>query len=145
MNHGIIHLLLKVQHIVWQGDGVDLHLGVGILSLSGVPSGGVGEWLEWAMMSAMLVCDDLWGGVVGSGKWELSLLGQRGLPPLATGLLGAMGGGLLGEVHAESCPGILSIVLEKSSCISSTMLGPVAVSMGHSVMECREEIYINDH
>ena len=56
-----------------------------------------------------------------------------------------MGGGLLGEVCAESCSGILSIVLEKSSSISSTMLGLVAISLGHSVTECREEIGINDH
>ena len=65
--------------------------------------------------------------VVASSKWELSLLDQKGFPPLATRLLGTMGGSLLGEVHAESCPGILVIVLEKSSSISSAMLGPVAI------------------
>ena len=43
------------------------------------------------------------------------LLDWRGFPPLAAGLLGAMGGGLLGEVDAESCPGVSSIVPEKSS------------------------------
>ena len=83
--------------------------------------------------------------VVASGKWELSLLNQRRFPPLTTGLLGITGSGLMGEVHVEGCPGISSIVLEKSSSISSTMLGPVAISLGHSVMECGEEIGINDH
>ena len=82
---------------------------------------------------------------VASGKCELSLLDWRGFPPLATGLLGATGGGLPGEVHAEDCSGISSIVLEKSSSISSAMLGPVPISLGHSVMECGEEICINNH
>ena len=81
---------------------------------------------------------------VASGKWELSLLDWRGFPPLAVGLLGAMGGGLLGEVCAESYPGVSSIVLEKSSSISSAMLGPVAISLGHSVTECGEDISIDD-
>ena len=83
--------------------------------------------------------------MVASGTLELSLLDQRGLPLLAIGLLGAMGGGPLGEVCAGGCPGISYIVLDKSSSISSAMLGLVAISLGHSMMECREEIGVNNH
>ena len=82
---------------------------------------------------------------IASGKLELSLLNWKGLPLLATGVLCATGPGLLGEIHAEGCPHISSIALEKSPCISSAMLGLVAISLGHSVTECRVELGIDDH
>ena len=56
-----------------------------------------------------------------------------------------MGTGLLGEICTKGCSNISSIVLEKSPSISSAMLGPVAISLGYSVMECWVEISIDDH
>ena len=62
MNYGVIHLLLEVQHVVRQGNSIGLQLeGRGLLLLSGVPGLGEGEWLEWAVMSAIPTCDDLCG------------------------------------------------------------------------------------
>ena len=45
----------------------------------------------------------------------------------------------------EDSPGILNIGFNRSSSISSIMLGPVTISLGHSVMECGEETSVNDH
>ena len=45
----------------------------------------------------------------------------------------------------EDSPGILNIGFDKSSSISSIMLGPVTTLLGHSVMECGEETSVNDH
>ena len=65
-------------------------------------------------------------------------------PLLAAGVLDAMGAGLLGEIHTEGCPEESSIALERIPSISSTMLGPVAISLGYSVTECGVEIGIDD-
>ena len=83
--------------------------------------------------------------VAASGNLEVSLLVQGGTSPLpATGLLGATSGGLLGEVHMEGSPGVVNRGFDRRSSISSIMLGPVAISLGHSITECREETSIND-
>ena len=64
---------------------------------------------------------------------------------LAAGVLGTMSGGLLGETSAQNCFGMLDNAPDKSLSTSSSMLGLVTVSLGHSVTECREEIGIDNH
>ena len=44
----------------------------------------------------------------------------------------------------EGSPGIANIGSNRRFSISSVMLGLVAISLGHSVMECEEETSIND-
>ena len=63
----------------------------------------------------------------------------------AVGVLGATGGGLLGETGTRDCSDVLDNVLDKSFSTSSPMLSLVTVSLGHSVTECGEEIGIDDH
>ena len=45
----------------------------------------------------------------------------------------------------EDSPGILNMGFDKSSSISSIMLGPVTTSLGHYVTKCREETSVDDH
>ena len=45
----------------------------------------------------------------------------------------------------EYSPGISNIGFDKSSSISSVMLGPVTTLLGHSVTECGEETSVNNH
>ena len=56
-----------------------------------------------------------------------------------------MGGGFLGETGTPDCPGMLDNVPDKSLSTSSSMLGLVMVSLGHSVTECGEEIGVDDY
>ena len=44
----------------------------------------------------------------------------------------------------EGSPGIANIGFDRRSSISSIMLGPVAISLGHSVTECGEGAGIDD-
>ena len=44
----------------------------------------------------------------------------------------------------EDPPAISNIGFDKRSSISSIMLGPVTISLGHSVTQCGEETSIND-
>ena len=92
---------------------------------------GGGEQLEWAVMLAVPTYDESWGegGCCFRQTGAISSESE-GTPLLAAGVLGAMGTGLLGEIHTEGCPKISSIVLEKSPSISSAMLGLVAISHG---------------
>ena len=95
---------------------------------------------------------------------EVAASGNPGVPPLEgefSSLLAAGSGGfsslvaigsgrsasgcLLGELCTEDSPGISNIGFNKSSSISSVMLGPVTTSLGHSVMECGEETGVNDY
>ena len=83
---------------------------------------------------------------VASGKLGTISPESEGTSPLlATGVLDAMGAGLLGEIHMEGCHNVSSIVLERIPSISSIMLGPVAISLGYSVTECGVEIGIDNH
>ena len=76
---------------------------------------GEGEWLLWAMSSAMPTCNDCCGEV-----------------------------GLLGEMPMGSCSEVSGIAIDRSSSISVVMLGWETISLGHSVTECRDEISVEN-
>ena len=115
---------------------------VEMLVTSGVPGMGEGEWIEWTMSLAILVCNDSCkeGGICFREARSTFPILEGIFPLLVAGMLRAMDVGLLGEIHTERVLAILSIVLDKSSSISIAMQGWVTMLLGHSMTECGDEI-----
>ena len=120
---------------------------LGTLVASGVPGGSEGEWLVWAVSSAVPTCHDSCGeGGISFREAGFIFPGLEGVSsPLAVGTSGAMDVGFPGETTTGSCPDVWSFALEKSSSISVVMLEQGTISLGHSMTEHGDEIGIKNH
>ena len=121
--------------------------GGGLLSLSSISYMGEGEQLEWAVTLAIPACEDSCGG---GWMWLLQVTWKclswiRGASLLLATALLAVSGDLLGEVCMEGLPGMSNVEFDRRPSNSSIMLGPMVISLGHSITECGEETGINDH